>query len=249
MRQDADDDSVAKLIHILKMLDSQVILDYSNSGLQGDVHMERNIKKPEGRNRPRHTSITKSGTIKSDRQTFNLGPETINEDEYREDIANQRSLMERKNIFPLLLSPVLSSSNFKSPPRPRTSKPGPASKTGRMKAGSRSIIGTQTVSSKPIKVHKCDRNLSNQTKERSDDPQEIERLTVKEKPDDGPESPLSPAFDDVRNDETSNVAKTDNSIQTCPSCNKEFSKKGRLQAHISQAHPNHYIHYECPHCD
>ena len=53
MRQDADDDSVAKLIHILKMLDSQVILDYSNSGLQGDVHMERNIKKPEGRNRPR----------------------------------------------------------------------------------------------------------------------------------------------------------------------------------------------------
>ena len=158
--------------------------------------------------------------------------------------------MERKSIFPLLLSPVLSSSNFKSPPRPRTSKPGPASKTGRMKAGSRSIIGTQTVSSKLIKVHKCDRNLSNQTKERSDDPQEIERLTVKkEKPDDGRESRLSPAFDDVRNDETSNVAKTDNSIQTCPSCNKEFSKKGRLQAHISQAHPNHYIHYKCPHCD
>ena len=65
------DDSVAKLRQLLKMLDSQIILD---SGMQEGVNMERNTKKTEHRMRQRSLSRPEAW------QTLNFGPETTNGD-------------------------------------------------------------------------------------------------------------------------------------------------------------------------
>ena len=121
--------------------------------------MERNTKKTEHRMRQRSLSRPEAW------QTLNFGPETTNgdfEDEDREDVSNQSSqmfsILREESIIPPFSSPALSSSTVKSPPIPRTPRPrpGPASKTGRKKAGPRSIIGSPTVTRKSLRVHKSD---------------------------------------------------------------------------------------------
>ena len=91
-----NEESVAKLRRLLKMLGSQVILDYGGinpeSGMQEGVNIEENTKKPEDRKSQR--SPTGPGTTTSSRKTLNYGPQTINaenEEENRKDVADQTS--------------------------------------------------------------------------------------------------------------------------------------------------------------
>ena len=143
------EESVDKLRQLLRMLDSQIILD--NGGTFGMEEDAKSVKKP-GTSRKRHKSLTGSAIRLSSRQTLNFDSDTNNndeEDQNQEDTADQRSRMltilreeKRRSIIPPPLSPALSSSTFKSPARPRT--PGPASKTSKNKECPESISSTQT---------------------------------------------------------------------------------------------------------
>ena len=143
------EESVDKLGQLLKMLDSQIILDHRGTfGMEEDA---KNLKKP-GTSRKRHRSLTGSRTNLSSRQTLTFDSDSNNngeEDQNQEDNADQRHQMltilreeKRKNIIPPPLSPALSSSTFKSPARPRT--PGPASQTLKNKEGPERSSSNQT---------------------------------------------------------------------------------------------------------
>jgi len=86
------------------------------------------------------------------------------------------------------------------------------------------------------------RNMGSEPKQSSS----LKLATVKKETpdtDDDYESLLLPGYDDKINDVIATV-------NSCPVCQKEFNGKGRLRAHISQAHPDPKTvqHYKCPHC-
>ena len=92
------DYSVARLRQLLKMLDSQIILEYEgmNAGRlqEGDIMVKRNTKKPD--DRKKHISLSRPRTIPSAKKTLNFGPDATNnehEEDDREDVANQSSQM------------------------------------------------------------------------------------------------------------------------------------------------------------
>ena len=118
------EESIDKLRQLLRMLDSQIILDHGRTFRMGE-----SPKKP-GTSRKRRRCLTGSGIKLSSRQTLNFDSDSNNndeEDKNQEDSAEQRSQMltilrEEKSwsIIPSPLSPALSSSTFKSPVRLRT---------------------------------------------------------------------------------------------------------------------------------
>ena len=148
----------------LKMYYSQIVLDHgqidSNSKME-EVPPKTNssgiVEKPVS-SRKRHRSLTGPRTNLSSRQSLNFDSDSNNNDEEKEDVVNQNSQMlailreeKRKSIIPPpLLSPALSASTFKSPPRPRT--PGPASRTMLKKAGHRDVLSTSTFNKKSLGV-------------------------------------------------------------------------------------------------
>ena len=155
------------------MLDSQIVLDHeridSNSWMKQVPQIPNLlgiIEKPVS-SRKRHRSLTASGTNLSSRQTLNFDLNSNNNDE-EEDVAHESSQMltilreeKRKNIIrpPPSLSPALSSSTVKSPPR--TKAPGPASRTMLKKAGHRNVLSTSTFNKKSLGVSsKSDRRLT-----------------------------------------------------------------------------------------
>ena len=147
----------------LKMFDSHLVLDHgrinSNSRME-EVPPKTNssgiVEKPVS-SRKRHRSLTGPRTNLSSRQSLNFDSDNNNNDS-EEDVVNQNSQMlailreeKRKSIIPPpLLSPALSASTFKSPPRPRT--PGPASRTMLKKAGHRDVLSTSTFNKKSLGV-------------------------------------------------------------------------------------------------
>ena len=249
------DYSVARLRQLLKMLDSQIILEYEGMNArrmqEGDIMVKRNTKKPD--DRKRHISLSRPGIIPSAKKTLTFGPYATNndhEEDDREDVANQSSQMlsilreeKRKSLIPP--STALSSSIFKSPPRPTIHRPGPASKTGR----------------RSLRVHKSDRRLSHggvptdtgpskQKEKRFYHPLRVGKAVCDSKKSDRRLTVKKEKPDEARSDKTIDVNDA-GSVHMCPFCNKDFSRRGRLKSHIAQAHPDPDTvkHYDCPHCE
>ena len=175
------ENSVEKLRQLLKMLDSQIVLDHgsidSNSRMKQNTNVaniSRIFEKP-GTSGKTHRSLTESRTNLSSRPTLNFDSDSNNNDEEDRD-QDQRSQMltilreekRRSVIPPPPLSPALSSSTFKSPARPRT--PGPASKTNYKKDGP--IFSIQTFYQKSLGAPKNNRRqtiggISQATKEKT----------------------------------------------------------------------------------
>ena len=64
------------------------------------------------------------------------------------------------------------------------------------------------------------------------------------------ESLLAPAFDENGYDQINDVEVVATS-HTCPFCHKGFKRKGMLQSHLTQAHPDqkNVTLHRCPHCE